>query len=288
MKPNQFIIVFSFMVWLCQTAYSQSQPQRGVVQSNYLPYAVDYMIWSSDSVSEKSKPRPVIILLHGLNGNEQYFYKNGLFKQLDSLISANNLIHCHIVMPYGGNSYFINNYNESVNWESFFLLEFYPMLQEKLHADAENLFIGGFSMGGYGALVLFLKHPTMFKGCLAFNAALRTDSMVLNLSDNAYKYRYEQVFGNEMVQNRQITYHWQKNNPFHLLEKVNAPLLAQKNLFLSCPKNDVLITGNRTLHKQLSAQGIVHHYYEYDGMHNYKAFEQGFLKAYLHYFAAPE
>jgi len=53
--------------------------------------------------------------------------------------------------------------------ESYIIHELLPLVEERFPLSSERKSISGHSMGGHGALTLYLKYPNMFKSCSAFS-----------------------------------------------------------------------------------------------------------------------
>ncbi|EHQ26831.1 alpha/beta hydrolase [Mucilaginibacter paludis] len=118
---------------------------------------------------------PVVYLLHGHSGN----YKS--WSGLVNLQALANLYHFLIVCPDGlKKSWYINSPNkDSTQYEDFFIRELMPAVAKKFAVQPQNIFITGNSMGGYGAMYLFLRHPDLFKSA-------GSTSGVLNLRYSAF------------------------------------------------------------------------------------------------------
>jgi S-formylglutathione hydrolase FrmB len=117
------------------------------------------------------KRYPVLYLLHGLTSNYLAWANLGAAKSADGL----DLI---VVMPDAGNSWYAN-WAESAEgqknaWEDYIIKDLIG------HVDAtyrtiptrEGRAINGLSMGGYGALMLGLRHPDMFCSIGSHSGAL--------------------------------------------------------------------------------------------------------------------
>jgi pimeloyl-ACP methyl ester carboxylesterase len=65
-----------------------------------------------------------------------------------------------------GNSFYINSALNNVNYEDYFINELIPFIDENFNTIADRNFraVMGHSMGGYGSLILGMKHPDVFAG----------------------------------------------------------------------------------------------------------------------------
>jgi len=101
---------------------------------------------------------PAVYMLHGWTGT--YKSWNKLVNLQDIATSYNFIIIC----PDGlFNSYYFNSpLIKNSQFESFFFTELMPDINESYAIDTAKVFITGLSMGGGGAMYLFLRHPDLF------------------------------------------------------------------------------------------------------------------------------
>ena len=82
-----------------------------------------------------------------------------------------------VVLPSGENSFYMNREDRFECWENFFCQEL-PLLMQRafpLSDRREDTFIGGFSMGGFGALRNGLKHYDRYGKIFCFAPALELE-----------------------------------------------------------------------------------------------------------------
>jgi S-formylglutathione hydrolase FrmB len=105
-------------------------------------------------VIPEGRGRPLLVLLHGKDGQPQDFFGDRLDTTLDALgVEAPN-----VLLPAGGNSSYWHNRRDG-EWARYLLHEAIPEAIAKTGADPKRIAIGGFSMGGFGALALAMQHP---------------------------------------------------------------------------------------------------------------------------------
>ena len=119
---------------------------------------------------------PVVYLLHGHNAN----YKS--WSKLADLQKLANEHHFIVVCPDGlKKSWYLNSPNkDSLQYETFFLEELMPTINQKYKIDSKNVFVTGASMGGFGAMFMMTKYPNLFAGA-------GSTSGVLNLRYSAFR-----------------------------------------------------------------------------------------------------
>jgi S-formylglutathione hydrolase FrmB len=120
-----------------------------------------YNIIVPESYAESEDPYPVLYLLHGLTSN----YTAWARMRVPEYAARFEMI---VVMPDVGNSWYVN-WSESEDgqknaWEDYMINDVIGHVDANYRtiAKREGLAINGLSMGGYGGLLLGLKHPDMF------------------------------------------------------------------------------------------------------------------------------
>jgi len=128
-------------------------------------------------------PLPILYLLHDFKGDESYYFSRMIHRIADSLIYEDEIEQFYIVTvdvstPYGGSWY---NNNEFYGWFEDMItedLQYYieeQLPQLKVLSKRDSRAIGGFGMGGYGALKLAAKNPEMYSSVSTSNCAGKFD-----------------------------------------------------------------------------------------------------------------
>ena len=152
------------------------------------------------------KRYPSIYLLHGFNGKRNHWTTNGyqgmhLQPMMDSFIKSGAIREMIVVVPSGNNAYqgsFYSNSAVTGNWEDFIAKELVAYVDKNYRtlARADSRGIAGHSMGGFGSIVLGMKHPEVFGAvyalspcCLGFEGDMSAENPVwqraLNLKSKA-------------------------------------------------------------------------------------------------------
>jgi putative tributyrin esterase len=110
---------------------------------------------------------PVLYLLHGFGGD------NGDWLMRTKLAEYVRDVPLIVVMPDGENSWYVNSTMESNDRFEDYLVRDIPHYVQKLYSiDSTRQAIAGLSMGGYGALMLALKHPSRFRFAGSLSGAI--------------------------------------------------------------------------------------------------------------------
>ncbi len=128
---------------------------------------------------EENKFYPSVYLLTGFTGrgrmllNDKPFGPN-LPKRLDGLINYGKIKPMIVIMPdcfthYGGSQYI--NSSATGNYEDYLIREIVPFVDENFatRQDRNSRAVTGGSSGGYGALVLSMRHSDVFGLCASLS-----------------------------------------------------------------------------------------------------------------------
>ncbi len=132
-----------------------------------------YDIVLPENYESGSQRYPVLYLLHGYMQNYTVWGRN-----LGAAFYARELGELIVVMPDGGNTWFVN-YAEAAegrrdDWESYLVEDVIQHVDSQFRtvAQREGRAIAGLSMGGYAAITIGLRHPQLFISMASTSGAL--------------------------------------------------------------------------------------------------------------------
>ena len=156
--------------------------QRRTSISVILP--ADNIHFLNDTEDIVPKPYKTLYLLHGLYGSDDIFLAN---TSIQKFAEDNKIA---VVIPCGENSFYVDNekshefYGEYVGQELLDITRnIFPLSHKR-----KDTFIGGFSMGGYGAIRNGLKYNQNFSKIAMISPALITEDIVNYSYDNNVLY----------------------------------------------------------------------------------------------------
>ena len=136
-----------------------------IMQSQYLPAADTVYVFQPDKL-DPHKAYPLIYLLHGYGQTSRQWNRITDLKQLANRFQA------IIICPDGFQTWYLNSpLLPDSRFEDFFFNDLAPKVHRQYLIDKRNIFISGLSMGGYGALHLFLLKPSYFNTAAATSGA---------------------------------------------------------------------------------------------------------------------
>jgi len=167
------LIIFFFLI----SSVSLFGQKKIVIESKNLKANDTVLVFTPKTYNSDSKESvPALFLLHGWSGCWSDWSKK---TDIQSLSDKYGFI---IITPDGFyNGWYLNNVDSSkMQWRTFFDKELYPMMVKNYNLDPEKTFITGLSMGGHGAINIFLDDVKRFR-------AAGSMSGVLNLNDTRLK-----------------------------------------------------------------------------------------------------
>ena len=209
------------------------------------------------------RPMKVLILLHGYSGCETDWMYNAPISELASRYNV------AVLMPNGGNMFYLDG-EETGRKYAAFVGEELPAYAAKLFGlpiGRENTCIGGFSMGGFGAIHTALAYPERFGRAAAFSAALiqrQVAAMTPDTQDPMANYAYyRHVFGEPADLPESV------NNPEYLVRKLLSEGKELPRLFFCVGTEDFLYQNNQQFRRFLTEQGVPFQYAEGPGVHDF-------------------
>ncbi len=254
---------------LMQVDFFSKSLMRTVTFNAIVP--ADKMMMPGQEVS-KNKQYKTLYLLHGVFGNYTDWITNtriALWAQERDLV---------VIMPSGENKFYVDNSESMDNFSQFIgqeLVDFTRSLLP-LSSKREDTYIAGLSMGGYGACITGLNFNNTFGYIGMLSAALILDDVFASTEDEPIPFRrksyYESVFGSiDKIPNSEKDYKG-------IITKLKETKADIPNIYQVCGIQDFLIEANRLYHEFLTDNGINTHYEEWDGIHDWKFWDEAILK----------
>ena len=177
-------------------------------------------------------------------------------------------------MPDGHNNFYINN-NPSEPWGKFIGEELVEMTRVlyPLSDKREDTYIGGLSMGGYGALRNGLKYNETFSKIIALSSALIMDDAVASTEDAPLHFQkrshYDRIFGGDVSK-----LPGSDMDPRQLFLDAKLPV----DIFMAVGEDDGLLGVNRSYKAFLESHGAALTYYEDEGAHEWNFWNRNIKK----------
>lgn len=209
------------------------------------------------------RPTKTIILLHGYSGDCTDWLYNA--PVADFCLKYN----LAVVMPSGGVNFYLDNDATCHKVCSFIGKDLVNYLRDTFNiaTEKENTLIGGFSMGGFGAIHTALTYPETFGGVVACSSALIihqlkhfTPEMENPMANYAY---YVETFG-DLSKVEESDY-----NPEVLFLRNKENGIQNPYIYMACGKQDFLTNENKAFYEFLTNNGADVRFDEADGVHDW-------------------
>ena len=241
-----------------------------------LPYSV---VLPAGYETDTDRNYPVIYLTHGIgctpdDWNDKYIQFEKTLKQLE----AEGLGDMIYIFPTGLNSYYSNTYDGRFPYMDMFIKEFIPFIDGKYRtiADREHRATVGFSMGGFGAMVLPLRNTDTFCFSAPLSMSVRTDEMYLDEPLKWWNEQWGSIFGGvDQEGEGRLTDYYKAHCPYYMFTKDNLEELSKVKWYLHCGDDEErLLIANDDLHVQMRDNGYEHEYRVGNGGHTGKYWRQ--------------
>lgn len=244
-----------------------------VMTSTLLGQDVKYSVILPEEYHTSKKSYPVVYLLHGLGDNESSWLEYGRVSQtVDAAVRSGEIMPMIYVMPQGYRTYYVNDYAGRFLYQDMFIRELVPYIDKQYRtiADKEHRATMGYSMGGYGALILPLKNTNVFTVSVPLSISVRTDEQYKTEDASGWDDQWGRLFGAVgKTGDERLTDYYKQHSPFHIFSK---DLSAYKNLKLYIDNGDdeeTLCRSNEELHMLLRDRKFPHEFRVRNGGHEF-------------------
>jgi putative tributyrin esterase len=197
-------------------AVSPSVVQCDSIPSKILDRPLDYCIDLPADYASSSSRYPVLYFLHGLFGNDHRWVDRGGKDIFDRLTANGTIGPFIVVLPNGGETFYINSEDGKDRYEDFLIQELVPYIDHHYRtiATKEARGISGLSMGGYGALHLAMRHPGLFGSVAASSAVLIPELPTPIPTEGRWQF-YSRILSHAFGSPLNQAY-WEENSPLTL------------------------------------------------------------------------
>ena len=242
--------------------------------SKLLHSVIKYDILLPDGYDKNTDNRyPVVYAFHGYGDNNNSW--NGQYMKGESKIKsleADGLEPMIYVFPMGYTTYWCDCYDGTFPYMTMLAEEFIPFIDDNYRtiADRNHRATIGYSMGGFGAMVVAMKHPELFSMSAPLSMSFRTDEQYMAESQNGWNNQWGKVFGGigESGAGR-LTEYYKAHCPLHQFTAENKSKYSSVHWFLTCGDNEQqLLIANDDLHVMMRDNGYEHEFRVWDGGHS--------------------
>lgn len=271
-------LLFLFMLTLVGHSFAGPDlliRESMVMQSRILKQPVRFSVCLPDGYYQEKKAYPVVYLLHGLGDNDFSWLEYGRISQYaEKAVASGDAIPMIFVMPEGYRSYYVNDYKGSFLYQDMFVNELVPYIDSLFRtvADRQHRAVMGYSMGGFGAMILHLKHPGVFGTAVPLSMSVRNDAQYMTEDASGWDEQWGRLFGEPGLKGAdRLTAYYRSNSPFHLFPEMSAGKEKALNIYMvNGDEEQTLCRSNEELHILMQQSGIAHEYRVTDGGHSFR------------------
>ena len=219
--------------------------------------------WNPDGTLQPVKKFKTLYLLHGLWGQCTDWVTG---TRIQRWAEERDLA---VVMPSGDNSFYVdrpasnNLYGEFIGRELVEMTRrMFPLSERK-----EDTFIGGLSMGGYGAMRNGLKYHDTFSAIAALSPALHIFEGMAERAAVETRAFGEAIFGDLELAAKS------DKNPRVLVENLTGKKELPK-IYLACGTGDDLLPASRIFRDLMPKAGFDVTYFEGPGRHDWDFWDE--------------
>ncbi len=213
-------------------------------------------VFQTPAEVKSSIPFQTLYLLHGAFDDGFTWVRN---TNISELVDTYQFA---VVLPSARNSFYLDD-PEGLPYYSFLTEELIPYTREifPLSTKSCDTFIGGVSMGGYGAVRCALLRPDLFEKVFSFSGALNSRISSLFVKNcgghvpTPLKNHKELEGSNEDL--------------LHLLKQV-VPADNKLSFYINCGKKDIFLKDNIHFSEEASNLGLPVVFESNPGEHNWK------------------
>jgi len=254
------IIIFIFLVISINVLSGQ---ELFTLSSDNTPFEDSVLVFKPADYSAKNI-YPMVILLNGYSGN---------FRQWPDIYDLSKLTEEYkflIVSPDGFySSWYLENSLTGFNYHSFLIDDLIPFIKNKYSVDPSNIFISGLSMGGHGAITIFLRNPKYF-------SAAGSTSGILDITKFPDSWKMKEQLGDYNLNKNK----WESNSAYYLIDSVN---IGDKPIFIDCGTEDFAYDVNLNFFLKAKEKKLKVSFLTQPGDHS-KSYWAGSIKKHFDFF----
>jgi S-formylglutathione hydrolase FrmB len=254
----------ALLLWsaaVTQSAAAQDRVLTDTIMASSLGHRAVYRVVLPENYDSAFR-YPVLWLLHGYGGDEtDWLRQTELLRELRRYPIL-------VILPSVKNSFYVNSRADPASrYEDFVVHDLHDDVVRRYAVDTLREGIAGLSMGGYGALMLALRHPRRYRFAGVLSGALlvpspveREDTLAVGLLP-----AIDSAFGPEPNPHRRA------HDPFVLFRRTPAPELPYLYFLIGVADPfSTFLPRNRALTDSLCAYGARYEYHEVPGGHDWR------------------
>lgn len=239
----------------CELRYHSDALGCAVSVNVILPENAKTLIGMQTGAGETYK---TLYLLHGLSDDHTIWERR---TSIERYATERGIA---VVMPNGGRSWYTDMAN-GAKYFTFITRElpsvcrgFFRGMSDK----REDNFIGGLSMGGYGAVKAALSYPECYGGCICLSGALD----IATFKHHSVQ-EWRAIFGYDLAGAEELR--GSMHDVYTLAEENARKGLKFPKMYMWCGDDDYLLDNSIRFDALLTSLGVEHKYEQSEGNHSW-------------------
>jgi enterochelin esterase-like enzyme len=259
------------------------------MQSRILNQDVKFSVCLPEDYYDDNRRYPVVFMLHGLGDDAASWLEYGRISQYyDAEIEAGEITPMIFIMPEGYRTYYVNDYKGTFLYQDMFIKELVPYVDKMFRTlpDPQHRALTGYSMGGFGALIMHLQHPDVFGSAVPLSISIRTDEQYMVEYAPEWDEQWGRLFGAVgAVGPERITEYYKKNSPFYIIPELSSSEKKNFKIYIdNGDKEETLCRSNEELHILMRNEDFPHEFRIREGGHSFSYWCSALPNA-LHFFS---
>lgn len=231
---------------------------RGTIRSQILDMdtLVNVVLPYDYPQAEPERTYKTLYLLHGNKQNADAWMR---FSEAERLANELGFV---LIMPEVQRSFY-TDMKFGLRYFSY-VTEELPIVMNKMFRipqERERTFVGGLSMGGFGAMKCVLNRPDLYAGALCFSSAFYR-------LDEPEKMTHIRLC--EMQSMIGLDFAIEKENDLNAMMDRYPNHIKKPILYIACGTEDFLYEHNQRMCRELEFRHFPYRYEEWEGIHNWK------------------
>src|SRR5690606_745783 len=147
--------------------------------------------------------------------------------------------------PIGYNTYYVNRYTGFYPYMDMITTELVPTIDAlfRTKKDKQARAVMGYSMGGYGALILPALNPDIFSIGIPLSMSFRTDEQYMAEPQGVFDSQWGTIFGGKGTAGEaRLTDYYKQHSPFHFFNTTNTEAFAGLKILIDCGDDEESLT----------------------------------------------
>lgn len=253
------------------------------MRSQIFKVDINYAVLLPKGYDDSTEEYPVVYLLHGFGDNEKAWYSSLNIQYYVDLFEG-EITPMIYVMPIGYNTYWANRYTGNYPYMDMITTELVPTVDQlfRTKANQSARAVMGYSMGGYGSLILPALNPDVFTISVPLSMSFRTDEQYQEEPQGVFDYQWAPIFGGKGLSGEaRLTDHFKEHSPFHFFDSPTAQSqFSNLKILLDCGDDEESLSNtNDNLHVLMRDRKIPHEYRVRNGAHTTDYWKKSLVEA---------